>query len=69
MGKKIGQLLREMGYITQTQIDFAVKKQQQGDKRRLGEILLDLGYVTKAQLNVALVMQNKTKAGKIKVVS
>ncbi|MEG1688043.1 MAG: type II secretion system protein GspE, partial [Angelakisella sp.] len=50
----IGEVLKEYGYITQTQIDEAVALQKQQPGTRLGELLIQLGYVTDRQRLEAL---------------
>lgn len=49
----IGEVLKEDGYITQQQIDEALKQQKHNGKR-LGTILVDLGFVTEKQVLEAL---------------
>lgn len=49
----IGEVLREDGYISQKQIDEALKYQKSSGKR-LGSILIDMGFVTEKQVLEAL---------------
>lgn len=43
---RIGEVLKEDGYITDEQLNEALALQKQGDTRLLGTILIDRGYVT-----------------------
>lgn len=49
----IGEVLKEDGFITQQQIDEALK-QQQNNGKRLGTILVEMGFVTEKQVLGAL---------------
>lgn len=46
---RIGELLREKNYITESQLKVALNEQKTNGKR-LGEVLQDLGYVTEIQM-------------------
>lgn len=46
---RIGELLREKNYITESQLKVALNEQKTSGKR-LGEVLQDLGYVTETQM-------------------
>lgn len=49
----IGEVLKEDGYITQSQIDEALENQRQSGKR-LGSILVEMGFVSEKQMLQAL---------------
>lgn len=50
----IGEVLKEYGYITESQIAEALVEQKKDGKRRLGQVLLDMGFVTESQVLDAL---------------
>lgn len=52
----LGQILVGMGYLSQTQMDEALKRQQ-NDPRRIGEILVDMGLCTPEQIEECLKIQ------------
>ena len=52
----IGQLLVNMGIVTEDQMDSALEKQKH-IKKRLGEILIECGFITEDQLVGALTIQ------------
>ena len=52
-GKRTGEVLVEMGLLTQEQVDQAIAEQQVSHKR-IGDIALDKGWLTKATLMEAL---------------
>ncbi len=59
---KIGEIMIEMGYITNSQLERAILKQKEihifGYKHKLlGEILVELGFITEDQLRGALMEQ------------
>ena len=65
-GTKIGEILVEMGYLTELQLERFLKKQKESemlsrmiDRRHklLGEIILDSGLIAEEQLRRALVEQ------------
>lgn len=60
--RKIGQILKREGYITQQQLDMAMKVAATSH-RRLGEILVDLGFLTEADVAKALSLQEETPIG------
>jgi cell division protein FtsL len=60
-GAKLGKLLMHADIVTKRQVSEAVRKQQNGDKRKLGEILIEMGYVSVSDLT-EVVMQQATKA-------
>lgn len=41
----IGEALVKQGDLTQEQVDYVLKLQQEGDDRLFGEIAVDLGYI------------------------
>ncbi|MGC8784727.1 MAG: GspE/PulE family protein [Armatimonadota bacterium] len=53
---RIGEILLQMGYITQEQLEEALQ-QQQSTRELLGEILIRLGYITSEQLAQAQAFQ------------
>ena len=57
--KKIGEILIENGYITETQLQTALKIQGSNSKGLLGVILLELKYITPEQLMQCLDIQYK----------
>lgn len=54
--KKLGRLLCDKSYLTETNLEYALL-QQKGRDHKLGRILLELGYVTQAQLTEMLAEQ------------
>jgi len=58
---KLGQLLVTKGFITQEELDTALKEQN----LRIGEILLQAGVVTREQLEEALLQQKNGSKGKL----
>jgi len=59
--KFIGEILCELGYLTQSQLEHAVVEQKKYEHRKLGHILLELGYIKSAQLYKAVCLQEKSK--------
>lgn len=53
--KKLGELLKRAGLVTEEQIVVAIKEQQPGQK--LGDLLLEKGYITEQQLIEVLEFQ------------
>ncbi|MEN1968221.1 ATPase, T2SS/T4P/T4SS family [Lentibacillus sp. N15] len=53
--KRLGDLLQDAGFVTEQQINEAMKKKQAGQK--LGDALLEHGYITERQLIEALEFQ------------
>jgi type IV pilus assembly protein PilB len=49
-----GEVLRELGYITEEQLQQALKEQAKDKTQRLGTIILQLGFITEQQLLEAL---------------
>ncbi len=54
--KRMGDLLMDIGLITQRQLEIALESQKES-KKRLGEALIDEGFITETQLIEALEMQ------------
>ena len=52
-GKRTGEVLVEMGVLTQEQVEKAIAEQRVSHKR-IGDIALEKGWVTKATLMEAL---------------
>ena len=49
--KKIGEILIELGFITQEQLNAALSQQKEGDsKKKIGEILVELGFLNEIDL-------------------
>ena len=55
--RRIGQILVDLGFITDEQLEQLLEEQQQRPGRRLGKVAEDLGYVTDEQLAQALAEQ------------
>ena len=53
MRKKIGQILIELGLITEKQLDHALTAKKT-TKKRLGEVLIELGFVTESDISSAI---------------
>ncbi len=53
--KKLGELLKKAGLVTEEQIVAAIQEQQSGQK--LGDLLLEKGYITEQQLIEVLYFQ------------
>ncbi len=50
----IGEVLKEYGYITEEQVQQALKYQKEHSGMRLGQIVIELGFVTEKQMLEAL---------------
>jgi type IV pilus assembly protein PilB len=50
----IGEVLRELGYITKEQLEQALMEQAKDNSKRLGSIIVELGFITEHQLLEAL---------------
>ncbi|MDO4552275.1 MAG: ATPase, T2SS/T4P/T4SS family [Bacillota bacterium] len=46
---KIGDVLKEAGYVTDEQMEEALLEQKKGNRKLIGDILVELGYVTETQ--------------------
>jgi hypothetical protein len=56
--KRLGEVMVEKGYVTQEQVDEALRLQQlPGERRMLGQILISQGFATPPQVQVALARQ------------
>jgi len=60
--RKIGQIFRRRGAITQQQLETALKLAQ-NSQRKLGEILVELGYLQPSDVQEALALQQKAPVG------
>ncbi len=66
-GVKIGEILMEMGYLTQLQLERSLKRQEaklishmlSSKHQRLGEMMVESGIITEEQLQNALTEQQK----------
>ncbi len=58
---KLSQIFIETGYITESQLNLALKIQERDKIGRLGTILIQLGYITLDQLMQCFDRQNKKK--------
>jgi hypothetical protein len=56
---KIGEVLKEMGYITPQDLDWALARM----KRRLGTILIGIGLLNDSELQRALTLQTEAAKG------
>ena len=57
-GKKLGEILIDMGHLSQEDLERALTLQEEeGFKRRLGEILVQEGFIQAKELQRALWMQ------------
>jgi len=52
---KIGEILKEMGYITSEDLNWALNRM----RRRLGEILVGIGLLNDSELRSALALQTE----------
>ncbi|MFA5658400.1 MAG: ATPase, T2SS/T4P/T4SS family [Oscillospiraceae bacterium] len=50
----IGEVLKEYGYITESQLKSALEYQKLNKNKRLGDILIELGFVTESRMLEAL---------------
>ena len=51
---RLGEILTNYGYVTQSQIDEALKYQKTHKGQRIGDILITLGFITESQMLHAL---------------
>lgn len=42
----IGEVLKEYGYITEEQLQEALKAQKEQKGKRLGDLLIEMGFIT-----------------------
>lgn len=66
--RKIGQILRAMGLISQQQLEVAMRMAQSAQKR-LGEMLVELGYLSPADVSRALTIQEESTVGLLDALS
>ena len=59
--KRIGEILCENDFISQSQLKESLEKQKSCKSQPLGQILLDMGYISAEQLSDALLMQEKSQ--------
>ena len=59
--KRLGELMREQGYVTEEQVKEALQIQgRTGENRLLGQILVSRGFATTPQVQVALARQKQS---------
>lgn len=59
-GKRLGELMKEHGYVTDEQVEEALRMQARpGERRLLGQILVSRGYATPPQVQVVLAKQQR----------
>lgn len=56
---KIGEILMEMGYVTELQLEICLQRQREIEGRLLGEIMVESGIITSEQLLRGLAEQLK----------
>lgn len=61
MDKTFGQILVEKNIVSQTQLDLALRRQNQEKGKYLGQILIEMGVVSQEKLNKLLDTFNKRK--------
>jgi len=60
--KKLGEVLVDMGVVTQSQVEEALKEQCGGvERKRIGEILVEKGWINDKQVRQALLVQERCK--------
>jgi metal-responsive CopG/Arc/MetJ family transcriptional regulator len=60
--KKLGEILVDMGVVTQSQLEEALKEQSEGTERKMiGEILVEKGWINDKQVWQALLVQERCK--------
>jgi len=60
--KKLGEILVDMGMVTQSQVEEALKEQNAGgERKRIGEILVEKGWISDKQVFQALLVQERCK--------
>ena len=62
---RIGDILKEYGYVSDAQVDQAVAYQKEHKGVRIGTALIELGYVTEAQVLEALAQRLSLKVVEI----
>ena len=53
-GLKIGEILIDMGLLTNTQLEEFLHEQKASKQKKLGEIIVEAGIITKDQLDTAI---------------
>jgi hypothetical protein len=56
VARKFGEIAIEEGFITQEQLDEALKRQKE-EQRLIGQILVELGFLTTVQLDRIIQIQ------------
>ena len=51
---KIGDVLKEQGYLTEEDLEKALEVQKESGGKRLGEVLIEQGYITENQMLQAM---------------
>lgn len=61
-GKKLGEILVDMGIVTEKQVEEALEQQRNsGGTKRIGEILVEKGWIREEQVRQALLVQERCK--------
>lgn len=61
-GKKLGEILVDMGIVTQKHVEEALVEQTQcGNAKRIGEIMVEKGWIREEQVRQALLVQERSK--------
>ncbi len=66
--RKLGQVLRRQGLLTENQLKEALAIAQHAN-RRLGEVLIEMGYLTPEDVRQALSIQNESVVGLVDVLA
>ena len=61
MDKNLGEILVEKNIITQTQLELALRRQNQQKGKYLGQILIEMGLVSQDKINKVLDVSSKRK--------
>jgi hypothetical protein len=61
MEKTLGQILLEKNFLTQTQLELALRRQKQQKGKYLGQILIEMGLVSQEKINKVLDTFSKRK--------
>jgi Mrp family chromosome partitioning ATPase/uncharacterized protein involved in exopolysaccharide biosynthesis len=64
--RKMGEILRRQGLLTQEQFEHALAEAQNSG-RKLGETIVELGYLTQTDIDHALVLQKESAVGLLDV--
>ena len=65
--RKVGQVLRQQGLITQQQLETALRAAS-GSRKLIGQVLVELGFVSQDDLDEALAAQRMTAIGMMDVI-